>query len=158
MMCMAELKPLRARRAGLVALALGLFLGAGIAGAAGVYKWTDADGKVHFTDKPPPDVKAETVRTNTSHDEHTADRLNALKERADENYEARQKRKEEAVEAAQVKRDLRARCEAAQNHLRELESSTRRQVVNEKGEREFLEETKRQQWMSDARKEIAETC
>ena len=26
--------------------------------AAGVYKWTDAQGKVHYSDSPPPETKA----------------------------------------------------------------------------------------------------
>lgn len=48
-------------RAGLLpALALAVVL-AGPAGAAAVYKWTDAQGNVHFSDKPPPgsDEKAQ---------------------------------------------------------------------------------------------------
>jgi len=29
--------------------------------AAGVYKWTDAQGKVHYSDSPPPETKAQQV-------------------------------------------------------------------------------------------------
>ena len=30
--------------------------------AAGVYKWTDAEGRVHYSDSPPPDQKAAQVK------------------------------------------------------------------------------------------------
>lgn len=36
-----------------------LLLLAGAAGATEVYRWTDADGVVHYTDQPPPSVDAE---------------------------------------------------------------------------------------------------
>ena len=29
---------------------------------AGVYKWTDAQGRVHYSDNPPPEVKAQQVK------------------------------------------------------------------------------------------------
>lgn len=43
-----------------IALLLSLFLAAP-AWSAGVYRWTDADGNVHFGDEPPAQRKAETV-------------------------------------------------------------------------------------------------
>lgn len=33
---------------------------------AGVYKWKDKDGRIHYTDKPPADVKADSVRAHVS--------------------------------------------------------------------------------------------
>ena len=34
----------------------------GHATAAGIYKWTDAQGNLHFTDQPPPEANAEKVK------------------------------------------------------------------------------------------------
>jgi glutaredoxin len=38
-----------------------LLLVCALPAAAGVYKWTDADGRVHYSDSPPPDRKAAQV-------------------------------------------------------------------------------------------------
>ena len=46
-------KPLQKFAAGCAALALCMMSG-GISRASEVYKWTDAQGRVHFSDKPPP--------------------------------------------------------------------------------------------------------
>ena len=48
-------------------VALVLAFAAAAAAAQGVYRWTDANGKVHYTSEPPPGAKASAVR----------DRLNA---------------------------------------------------------------------------------
>lgn len=47
-------------------VAAGLALGlAGAALAQGVYKWTDAEGKVHYGSQPPPDRKTEQLKVDT---------------------------------------------------------------------------------------------
>ena len=47
-----------------LALALAL-LTASLAGAADIYRWTDAQGNVHFADAPPADVKSERLRMDS---------------------------------------------------------------------------------------------
>ena len=51
----------------LIVTAAVLALAAAGAGAQGVYRWTDAQGKVYYTDKPPPNAKSTEV----------ADRINS---------------------------------------------------------------------------------
>jgi glutaredoxin len=38
------------------------FVLSGSVAAAGIYKWTDAQGNLHFTDQPPPEADAEKVK------------------------------------------------------------------------------------------------
>ena len=45
----ARLSPRR-----LLPVALSLLLGVGLATAGDIYRWTDADGRVHYGDQPPP--------------------------------------------------------------------------------------------------------
>jgi glutaredoxin len=47
-------------------LALLAFLAASAAAAQGIYRWTDADGKVHFGSNPPPGAKANEVRSRVN--------------------------------------------------------------------------------------------
>jgi glutaredoxin len=43
-------------------VALVLAFAAAAAAAQGVYRWTDANGKIHYTNEPPPGAKATAVR------------------------------------------------------------------------------------------------
>jgi hypothetical protein len=54
--------------------ALALALAAGSARADGtVYKWTDAQGRVHYSDRPPPDGEGQAIAVNTGYNKpHSA--------------------------------------------------------------------------------------
>ncbi len=131
---------------------------AGAAAAAGVYKWTDADGKVHFTDKPPPDAAAEKVRVTTGRDAHTAERLDQMKKQADDIFEKRAETETAARESEEEAQKIAAHCASLHDKLQKLRASTRFQTVNDKGEREYLGEERRQEWIRKAEAEIAKHC
>ncbi len=139
-------------------LLLFLVLSLPLSASAGVYKWVDADGKVHFTDKPPPEVDAETIKTNTTRDPHTAERLNKFKEKADKGVAERaEKRAAIAAEKEEEKKNA-EKCTAVRKELFELETSTRRQTLNAQGELEFIPEETRQEWMRVSRENIKKVC
>ncbi len=141
-----------------VALAVALAVLCSSAAAAGVYKWTDADGKVHFTDKPPPDVKAETIKTKTAADPHTANRLESFTKQVDENAKSRAEAKAAAAEAKVEAEKMAAHCKTVRDELGGLLVSTRKQFINDQGELEFVDEALRQKWIKDAQDEIAKNC
>ncbi len=39
---------------------------ASMSASAGVYKWTDAQGRVHYSDDPPPEAKAQQIKVKIS--------------------------------------------------------------------------------------------
>ncbi|HEX5094225.1 MAG TPA: glutaredoxin domain-containing protein [Burkholderiales bacterium] len=49
-----------------VLLLAGVLAAANIAAAESVYRWTDAQGKIHYTSEPPPGTPANAVRPRTS--------------------------------------------------------------------------------------------
>lgn len=53
------------RKITVVVASIAVLAGVGSAGTAGVYKWTDADGRVHFSDEPPANSNAEEVNIRT---------------------------------------------------------------------------------------------
>lgn len=135
-----------------------LALAASTANAAGVYKWVGPDGKVQFSDKPPPGVEAETIKTKTSSDAENAERLNKFKDQADESFKKRQEVKAAAREEKAKADEMKAHCKKVRGELDVLVNSTRRQFINDQGEREFVDEDRRQEWMQIARDEIAKNC
>ena len=134
-------------------------LPAPVSSAGGIYKWQDADGKTHFADKPPPDVEAETVPAPSASPADDGDaQLDALTERAEENYERRMEQRAEQARAREEAEKIAAHCADTRAKLERLQTSTRRQIINAQGEREFLPEAQRQAWMREAREELEKHC
>ena len=124
---------------------------------AGVYKWTDENGKVHYSDKPPADTESESITVSTQRDEHTAQRMRNIQKQTAETAMGR--REAEAEEAKQESEQAAraAHCEASKRKLEELQRP-RAQILNEQGEREYLEEAQRAAWIRIAEGEIAKHC
>lgn len=132
---------------------------------AGLSKWVDADGKVHYSDQPPPaNVKAETLRTTSSDTAAPASAPAAPKtiaEREAEMKKAQQAKKEAADKAAREQARIegeKTNCEAAQQSLRALQEGVRIVEVDAKGERSYLDDEQRRQRMEKAQQNIKTNC
>ena len=120
---------------------------------AGVYKWIDDNGQVHYGEQPGnTDAESVTIRRN----ETTKPR--AIKKAEGESAE------EPAVEAAKPekpeisKKEKRRLCNQAKSDITAISSRGRMREVNEKGEYTYLSEKQRQQRLSAARKKQREFC
>lgn len=157
-----------------VAIALALCLA--FPASAQTYKWVDSNGKVQYSDKPPPsNVKTEKLRAPAR-----APGLPAASEAADgtkkdaskagpktvaEQEQAFRKRLAETAKAqekqAQKEKQVRERadyCRRAKAALANLELGGRQTRVDEKGERVFLTERQIGQEAAKARQEAAAAC
>lgn len=131
---------------------------------AGLNKWVDEQGKVHYTDSPPPDAKVESVRNVTGKGQEAAPvdySSKSYSQRAAEMKKARQEKNEasekSAREAAQ-KQERKRNCAAARENLRSLESGTRLVTYDEKGERRFMDDAERAQRLNSAREAVKGNC
>jgi hypothetical protein len=107
-----------------VLLVIAFALLAAAAGAADVYRWVDAEGKVHFSDSPPPGVAAEKLGIKSAPTDPTAVDLAESERQVRENHEeadaivAANAGKEAAAKAEQKAKDCegaKARYEAVQH-------------------------------------------
>ncbi len=131
---------------------------------AELYRWVDAQGKVHYSDSPPPGggksvrtvpapaAAAGTATPGTQKSWQEKDMEFRQRRAAEE--EARAKQEKEAEEARQKQ----ANCEAARKSLQLLESGQRVATVNPQGEREFMDEASREKAIAEARKAVASWC
>lgn len=143
---------------------------------AGLNKWVDADGKVHYSDQPPPaNVQAQTLHTgagaapaqdvgNAPAQSGTTQSAPAAKtylEREAELRKARLAKKEAADKAAQEQADAQteaANCAAAQQNLRTLQGEGRIMELDASGERSFISDEQRQQRIEKAQQTISSVC
>jgi hypothetical protein len=126
----------------------------------GLHKWVDADGKVHYSDVPPPaNVKAQELRVSAPGSGVPASK--SIAER-DAEYKKSQKAKKEAEEKSAKQQEAAAAkqrgCESAQQNLRALQDGGRMTTYNDKGERAFLDDKARQQRIEEMQKFISTNC
>jgi len=139
---------------------------------AALSKWVDADGKVHYSDQPPPaNVKAKTLRLPSeapapasASGVAAASAPAAPKTAAEQEAElkkAQQARKAAAEKAAQEQAKVeadKANCAAAQQNLRTLQDGARILEINAKGESSYVSDEQRQQRLEKARQDIGTYC
>jgi hypothetical protein len=135
-----------------------LLIAAGDAAAA-LYKWTDANGRIVYSDQPPPgNVKVETLQgppppANPNAAKELANKEMEYKQRQLEGIEAGKKAEKDRVAA----KELADNCSQLKSSLQQLGSD---QValfrVNEKGERVMMDDAARRaerdklvKWMRD---------
>ncbi|MBT8118296.1 MAG: DUF4124 domain-containing protein [Gammaproteobacteria bacterium] len=124
---------------------------------AGVYKWIDEDGQVHYGEQPG-NTSAEKVPIRTN--ETTAPRtMNKDKvDMVNSDLEEKDKKRKEAEEQRKISRDNRKWCNEARSDLQAIYARGRMREINEKGEYIVMTEEQRQQRISAAKKKQREFC
>jgi hypothetical protein len=138
------------------------------------WKWRDAQGQINVSDRPPPsDVPVKDILSRPNDNARRAaapasaasgtlavpprpapDReLEARKRAADAEKDAKTKAEEQRLAAQRAEN-----CQRARNHLAGLESGQRIARLNDKGEREVLDDRGRAEEMRQAREVIAADC
>jgi hypothetical protein len=139
-----------------------------------LYKYVGPDGKVQYSDRPPPEgTKAEritgrasSVAPSVSASAGGADaaKAGAPKSLAEQEQEFRKRRlesQEKAAKEAKLAQEKRARdeaCAALRTQLSGLQSGARIARINAQGDREFLEDDGIQQETQRLQRDIANTC
>lgn len=147
----------------LVTTLFAAFLAAPITVLAGqIYKWTDADGNVHYGSDKPTAAAAEKVRVDTSKTgvNRGADALDKLKQQADD--EAQRIKEEGIPEQPPVPslsmKEVKRRCQTAKQDLATIQSRGQLRERDEKGNTRYVSDTERQQRIKRAKKQIREYC
>jgi len=157
----------------LLALTIGTWIVAAPAGAQ-TYKWTDAEGKVHYTDQPPPanakeqaTIKrkpwASTPAAAPTPAENGAQAAKAktyveqeaaFKKRQVEAAEREAAEKKKATETSEKKQN----CAQARSQLKTLQAGGRITYTNAKGERDYLNDAQVAQEIERAKQSADTWC
>jgi hypothetical protein len=136
-----------------VLLFTALIIWSAIASAV-VYKWSDAEGKVHYGDRPPDGVKAEIVEGLGTHVSTPA-----ISSRAPAQNAAATKDKPldaTAQDAASAAHE--AQCTAAQARLKQASEGRHLFKPGPNGEHEYLTSDQIDAERADAKKEVDTVC
>jgi hypothetical protein len=159
-----------------LSVVLGLALCVALPASAQMYKWVDSDGKVQYSDKPPPsNIKSEKLRgpapaadapaTGEGKDAAKKDAAKAGPKTAVEQDQAFRKRRLDAAKAQEEEakkqgqaRDRAENCKRAKATLANLQIGGRVARIDEKGERVLLDDQQIIQETARAQEEVAALC
>lgn len=159
-----------------LSVAISLALCVALPASAQMYKWVDSNGKVQYSDKPPPsNIKTEKLRApgraasapaaSEAKGETPKDAAKAGPKTAAEQEQAFRKRQLDAAKAqedeGQKQAEARERaenCKRAKAALANLQIGGRQTRIDDKGERVFLDDQQIAQEAAKARQEAAAAC
>lgn len=130
--------------------------------AGKIYKWTDAEGNVHYGSEKPADADAEKMKVNTSRAgvDAGAEALDNLKQQVDD--EAERIKEEGIPEQPPVPslsmKEVKKRCQAARQDLATIQSRGQLRERDEKGEVRYVGEEEKQRRIKAAKKQVREYC
>ncbi|OGT34747.1 MAG: hypothetical protein A2W28_04300 [Gammaproteobacteria bacterium RBG_16_51_14] len=129
------------------------------AGYAEMFKWTDAEGNIVYSQSPPPgDIQAETIKPPPKVDTEAAqEQLEAQEKKADELREGRLKQAEEKGKAEADLALQQENCRRAQANLANYQRP-RGLIAQPDGSRIRLTEEERQQKLAEMEGLIKEWC
>lgn len=140
---------------------MGLAVAAAGAAQAGLYKWTDSQGKTHYSDQPPSSDARNIGRPAAGQSAITRDAQQSLDEKNDA-YHKRRKAEEEArtkaaadAEQARIKRES---CDKARKNVDTLANTPRVYSTDASGRRVYMDDAARASAMASSRKAIDEHC
>jgi hypothetical protein len=129
--------------------------------AADLYKWVDADGKVHYSDQPPPPTARSQARVPDALPPSDPDAARRLAEKQAElrkAAEAQADQDRKSADEASAAKQKQSSCAQARGRLQALRDGSPAYRYNEKGEQEMLDDSARRQALRDAEQAIANNC
>lgn len=140
-------------------IAAGLLLAAGTAGAQ-AYKWVDAQGKVHFSDTPPPDRPAAAIRIKPQMPEDPAAvaRQRDWRTQLEESRTRNHAEEKQARSAESSRKTAELRCRAARRELDTLQRCRRIYRTGDDGQREYLADNDRPALLQRAQERVERVC
>ncbi len=143
-------------------LLLPALLGCGLAAAeTRIYKWTDENGVVHFSESPRQGATLVTLTNVAAPPAEQAAALaanEATQARLDEGRTQRDEAQSSADEARQLAEAKRERCQIARDEIAYIEPRTNLLVRSEDGQTRRLGDEERLERLAEARKVVEENC
>lgn len=128
---------------------------------AGVYKWVDKDGSVHFGDQPPAEVK-QKMEVKPPPKGVAAPASGANPAAQDAEFRKRQidrtEREKKAEAADKAKSDKEERCRKMKTSVEEMQSGFRLYDYDKNGQRYYLDDQQSAKARADAKAAYAKDC
>lgn len=126
--------------------------------SAGVYKWKDADGNVHYGDRPTKFAEEIKIKTKSKPDKNIEQRTEKRERLLNVLSEEREAKKSDKLLLAQQKASKQKQCEDAKNNLQKYITAGYLYKLDNQGGRIVLEDKEHAEALSDAQKSVDQWC
>ena len=158
-----NINPLSSTRKRLFSALLITVMSTPLAVTAGIYKWTDEQGNVHYGSQRPEDATAERMKIES--DKPPATEKNAAKDTGKEpKKEGEAEKKPEAVppkaavEPKISKKEKQRLCQQARGDMQTIEARGRVREMDESGNTRYLTDQERTKRLSATRADVNKYC
>jgi hypothetical protein len=146
----------------LVFVAIAIMVGS-TAFADQIYKWTDENGNIHYTDRPSGNAAEQQMQVSYNRTDSTAvtERVDSYRAATDARRETRSEADEEERQAADELAETEARqakCQDYRAKYRTMVESPRVYREDDVGERVYLDDTERESALIKAEEVLRKTC
>ena len=133
---------------------------------ADIYKWKDTNGVVRYSDTPPNgNIPTESIKSRkiiaaepTASTKDTPDSKEAAAMKRQETAEAEKKSADELKAKDEEKKNKKQNCLLAKDSLKNYQDGALVYKVNDKGEREYLDQSGMAKGMAEAEKNVKLYC
>lgn len=126
---------------------------------AGVYRWVDKNGVVHFSDSPPPSgAKLVAVDSTSTDPAAVAARKQALQKQVTAYQKQRQKSAAATAKAEQKQQQREEACRRAQSRIARLDGIDRLRLHDAKGKTRFMSGDDLAAYKQQQRERAAKLC
>lgn len=147
---------------GILSLGALVLLGASALAQADVYRWVDAQGEVHYTDRWVPGSVLIKVDRSRATPEAAASARSAEQNRLAVTNDRINAQQAQSTDARAVQRDVQeartAQCKEAKERYEKSIQARRIFRTGKDGEREYLSDAEADEWRLKARSEMQEAC
>ncbi len=128
--------------------------------AAGVYRWVDGHGKVHYGDRPPSNEESTRIEVKSAPEPVPEDRQRRMRTRRllDALESERDREKQEAVQAKAEKARQESNCQTARRQVALYQRANNISRPGPDGERSYLSDEERSQVLARARVRVDQWC
>ena len=128
---------------------------------ADLYKWTDAEGKVHYSDQPST-VNAQTIKGVSAGQAETTNQATQSLNAKDQEYQKRRKEADDArakaEKEAEQARIQRENCAKARKNLSTLQNTPRVYTTDSAGQRTYMDDAARANALANSQKAVSDFC
>lgn len=128
---------------------------------ADLYKWTDSQGKVNYSDQPPT-VNAQSLKSGSAGQSETTSQATQSLNAQEQAYQKRLKDVDEArvktEKDAELARAKRENCDKARKNLGTLQNAPRVYATNAAGQRVYMDDAARAGALASSQKAVSEFC
>ena len=134
-----------------------------LATQAAIYKWVDEDGKVHYSQQKPQNIKTEKIKVNTRTPENTSTYSKPSLKQKDTDKQASDKPANTSKQNADKKPEKSAKeradlCKQSRANLQTLASRGRIRQKDDQGNLSYMSEEQKQQRIKREQDRVKEYC